>query len=107
MDNFMKQHYIPTAKQAYEGDDDEAAADNMQLDAAAEETEETEQRAEQPAEANHTGILTRLPESTKQAAQRTAQRLGHPTNKELQKILQKKGASNTLLEAVDHLHCDL
>ena len=109
IDNFMKQHYLPTTEQAYEGDDDddEAAADNMQLDAAAEETE----HAEQPAQANNTGILTRLQESTKQAAQRTAQRLhrnlGHPTNKELQKILQKKGASSTLLEAVDHLRCDL
>ena len=107
MNNFMKQHYTPTAEQAYEGDDDEAPADNMQLDTAAEETEETEQQAAAP----NTGILTRLQENTKQAAQRTAHRLhrnlGHPTNKELQNILQKKGASNTLLEAVDSLHCDL
>ena len=90
IDNFMKQHYLPTTEQAYEGDDDEAAADNMQLDAAAEEAE----HAEQPAEAINTGILTRLQESTKQAAQRTAQRLhrnlGHPTNKELQKTPRRR-----------------
>ena len=93
-------------EQAYQGkgkDNDEAEAE--QPDAAAEETEP------QAETTNNTGILTRLQETTKQAAQRTAHRLhrnlGHPTNKELQKILQKKGASTTLLEAVDHLHCDL
>ena len=63
MDNFMKQHYLPTAEQAYEGQDEAPA------DAAAEETEETQH----PAEAGNTGILTRLQEHTKQAAQRTAQ----------------------------------
>ena len=59
----------------------------------------------------NTGILIRLDETNKQAAERTIQRLhrnlGHPANKELTRLLKSRNASKKLLKAAANHHCDL
>ena len=58
-----------------------------------------------------TGVLQRLQETRRLYVERTTQRLhrnlGHPTNKELHRLLQDHGASQELLQAAEHLSCEL
>ena len=59
----------------------------------------------------NTGVLSRLNETTLSAATRTVQRLhrnlGHPTNLELCRTLQQRGASPAVLQAAQEHKCDL
>eukprot|EP00435_Cladocopium_sp_Y103_P067059 s369_g29.t1 len=57
------------------------------------------------------GVLRRLDEENRQAAKRTIMRLhrnlGHPTNKELIRLLKSKNASDILLQAAQEHECGL
>ena len=57
------------------------------------------------------GVLRRLDEENKQAAKRTIMRLhrnlGHPSTKELVRLLKSKNASDTLLQAAQEHECGL
>ena len=57
------------------------------------------------------GVLQRLDDENKQAAKRTIMRLhrnlGHPSNKELIRLLKSKNASDTLLKAAQEHECGL
>ena len=119
--DFMQNHYNHQEQgfQLDDGDDDDPTdnTDNheaeqpqhdQQLQAVPQHDQHI-QPAQQPMP--NTGILTRLQEQGKQAAERTVQRLhrnlGHPTNKELVKLLTQRRASNSILQAAHDHKCDL
>ena len=123
IDEFLHHHYV-TTESAYQGNSDEeaepsAAQSQAPSERPAEAAENTPAESadasmvpvEQAPTTDNTGILTRLDETNKQAAERTIQRLhrnlGHPTNKELTRLLKSRNASNKLLEAAANHHCDL
>ena len=58
-----------------------------------------------------TGVLQRLQRQDRQLAKRTVSRLhrnlGHPTNAELKRLLEMKGASSVLIECAKEHDCDV
>ncbi|CAJ1454178.1 unnamed protein product, partial [Effrenium voratum] len=80
-------------------EDDQPAADQEQL---------VQPEAEAP---QHKGILERIHDSCPVEAQRLIARLhrnlGHPSQKDLQKILEARGASQHVLNALKNYHCEL
>ena len=119
IDNFLHNYYLST-ESAYQGNEDEEGDETEEQQPAQPQhpdssphqlSERQSESAQPPGKATNTGILTRLDETNKQAAERTVQRLhrnlGHPTNKELTRLLKSRNASNKLIEAAEHHHCDL
>ena len=119
IDNFLHNYYLST-ESTYQGNEDEEGDETEEQQPAQPQhpdspphqlSERQPESAQPPGNATNTGILTRLDETNKQAAERTVQRLhrnlGHPTNKELTRLLKSRNASNKLIEAAGHHHCDL